>query len=56
MVRQWATEAGGSETKKIEVREVRNYPGKGGRIFFPLGRTEMQTIEQQTYRGGAERK
>lgn len=55
MVRQWAAEAGGSETKKIEVREVRNYPGKGGRIFFPLGRKE-QTIEQQTYRGGGERK
>lgn len=51
-----AAEAGGSETKNTEVREVRNYPGKGGRTFFPLGRMEMQIMEQQAYGGGDEGK
>lgn len=49
MVKQWAAEAGGSETKKTEVREVRNYPGKGGRINILSpgedGDADLRTID-----------
>lgn len=33
------------------MREVRNEPGKGGRIVLPLGRKEVQTVEEQKRMG-----
>lgn len=33
------------------MREVRNEPGKGGRIILPLGRKEMQTVEDHRRMG-----
>ena len=33
------------------MRKVRNEPGKEGRIVFPLGRKEMQTVEEERHIG-----
>lgn len=33
------------------MKEVRNELGKGGRIVLPLGKKEMQTLEEQRHMG-----